>query len=202
MRCLPFLLAVLPLLAAAQPYSNADPEVGRVEVITEEEFYDVEGATAEALAGTLLARGPRVGGKRFFGKTEWEVMAEYRWVERATGCAIEDLDVYALVTVRLPRWQDPHAAPPTLRQQWSRFISALERHERRHRDLAEEAAHAIRWRLVSVRARTCDAIEAAAQREVQHVLDSYERRQRQYDEHTGHGQTQGATWPPREEPSA
>ncbi|MEP0546279.1 MAG: DUF922 domain-containing protein [Rhodothermales bacterium] len=162
----------------------------------EKVYYDIEGDTPHALAVQLGKRGPQARGRRFFGMTEWEVNAEYRWRERPSGCSIDELTVHVAVQTHLPRWRRPAHASPSLRGAWSQFLAALDGHEDGHRALAEEAAESIRRRLGALRARTCGRIEAQAHREMVALLNEYERRNLAYDAETGHGRTQGAVWPP------
>lgn len=162
----------------------------------EKVYYEVEGDTPRALAVQLGQLGPEARGKRFFGLTEWEVNAEYRWREQPNGCTINDLTVQVRVQTHLPRWQRPAHAPQELTGAWTRFVASLDRHEHGHRALAEEAAEAIRSKLASLRTATCARIEGRAHREVVTLLHEYERRNLAYDAATGHGRTQGAVWPP------
>jgi predicted secreted Zn-dependent protease len=190
------LLLGLLSLSPARAQSHAKTSVGVVRSHAEKVYYEVEGDTPHALAMQLDQRGPRARGQRFFGMTEWEVNAEYRWRERPNGCAIDELTVHVAVQTHLPRWRRPAHASSSLRGAWSRFLAALDGHEDGHRALAEEAAESIRRRLATLRTRTCRRIEAQAHREMLALLDEYERRNLAYDAETGHGRTQGAVWPP------
>lgn len=179
----------------AQP-RESDPDIGTVQVHNETVYYDVEGYTAHTLLAGLTEHGPVVNGKRFFGLTEWEVNAEYRWVEHATRCSIDDLTVRVSVKTHLPQWRAPVEASFDTRAAWTQFVTALDEHEGGHRRLAEEAGEAIRWRLISLHTPTCDRIRGEAQRAVVAVLDEYDAHNRTYDAETGHGRTQDAVWPP------
>ncbi len=208
MRLVPLALLLAATLALAQPGSRSPalvvpgpPEVGTVERHVEEVYYDVAGETAGELARSLRARGPASEGQRFFGLTEWEVNAEYRWVGRATGCSVEDLTVRLAVTVQLPRWRPPLGASRPLRQAWRAFEAALAEHEAGHVRLADEAAEAIRWRLASFRTPTCEDAEAAARQAVGEIIEVYASRNDAFDRETRHGGTTGAAWPPPSEPA-
>ncbi len=194
-----FLLALLLCLGAsdaqAQP-RESDPDIGTVQLHNETVYYDVEGRTPYTLLEHLTEHGPVVNGKRFFGLTEWEVNAEYRWKEHTTRCSIEDLTVRVMVKTHLPQWHPPAGTPFETRTAWDRFVRALDEHEDGHRRFAEEAGEAIRWRLISLHTPTCDRIREEAQRVVVAVLDEYDAHNRAYDAETGHGRTQDAVWPP------
>lgn len=194
---LALLLVAAPALGSQPSAPSGDPPAGTVLRHVEEVYYEVTGQTVGELAASLHANGPALHGRRFFGQTRWEVGAEYAWVERPAGCAIEDLTVRVRITLLLPRWRDAHRAPRELRRAWHRFADALGQHEDGHRQLAEEAAEAVRARLASLWGRTCDGMEKRARREVAAVLEAYQEENIAYDAHTGHGASQGATWPPR-----
>ncbi len=179
----------------AQPPEAPGPGTGAVQVRSETTYYDVQGQTAEMLGRALAAHGPRIGGQGFFGLTEWEVSAEYRWAGRAAGCSVKDLTVHVAVQTRLPRWRAPADTPPDVRGAWERFVAALDLHERGHRRLAEEAADAIRDRLVALREPGCGRIQAAVQRTLAAVMSEYDAHNQAYDAETGHGRTQQAVWP-------
>lgn len=189
------LLLLLPLSSRAQ--FAPDPEVGRIETDVEIVYYDLVGTTLQDLTASLDARGPRQGGQRYFGLTEWEVNAEYRWSEYETGCAMDDITVRVAIRTRLPRWRPRGPVHERTRHAWDRFVHRLDAHEDGHRTLAAEAGDAIRWNLVSLHEPTCHTMKRAAERTVAEMLNEYEARNRAYDHHTGHGRTQGAVWPPR-----
>lgn len=183
----------------AQPHvfvSDArDP--GAVSLRVEKVYYDVEGATSDALADELGRHGPQVSGERYFGLTEWEVEADYRWDRRPGECRIKHLRVRASVQTHLPRWHRAAVAPAPLSGAWTRFLAALDWHEHGHRILAEEAAESIRTRLAALRASNCSLVESDAYSEMYDVLNQYEQYNEEYDAATDHGRSQGATWPPK-----
>lgn len=193
---MPFLLLLLLVPIGARAQLAPDPEVGRVETAVEIVHYDLAGTTLQDLTASLDAYGPQQGGRRFFGLTEWEVNAEYRWSAHETGCAMEDIVVRVAVRTTMPRWRPDRSVHPRTQHAWDRFVRNLDTHEEGHRARATEAGEAIRWRLVSLREPTCHTMKRAAERTVAEILNEYEARNRAYDHRTGHGRTQGAVWPP------
>jgi len=188
------LLALLLLAPTAAAQSGAS---GRVERHAEVRQYAVEGATLEEVTRSLHANAPRdADGARFYALTQWTYNAEYVWVERDTGCRAEDVVVRVATTITMPRWTPPRVTPAGLVEAWNRFVRSLEAHEREHQRLAEEGAEAIRWEIVSLRLQTCSGAEARAQHAVARVVETTNRRNREYDERTRHGMTEGAVWPP------
>jgi predicted secreted Zn-dependent protease len=200
-----FPLCALLFAALSATSPKAQPQVyigdraaqpGTVSIHVEKVYYDVEGSTPDALAAQLGRHGPQVSGERYFGLTEWEVHAEYRWDKGRGGCRIKNLRVRASVQTHLPRWRRAATAPTPLSGAWRRFLAALDWHEHGHRILAEEAAESIRVKLAALRAPDCAQVEASAYEEMYAVLNEYERYNEDYDAATDHGRTQGATWPP------
>lgn len=188
-----FLAILLAPLAQSQPGAGT----GHVERHLEVVHYDVEGATVDELAQGLRQRGPMTAGERFYARTEWTINAEYSWVERDTGCTIENPVVRVAITITMPRWRAARGAPPELLGAWNRFIAALDAHERNHARLATEAAEAVRWELATLRFPHCTNAETRARQRVADVIEVYNERNRQYDVQTQHGVTEGAVWPPR-----
>ncbi len=188
------LLALLGPGLHAQPLAPAS-DAGAVEVRSETVYYEVHGETAEALGAALAAHGPRIDGQGFFGLTEWEVSASYRWAARATGCAVDHLTVRVAVKTHLPRWHAPADASPAVVAAWHRFVAALDLHEQGHGHLAEEAAFAVRSQLAALRVPDCARMKGAVQRTVAAVMRAYDAHNRVYDAETGHGRTQHAVWP-------
>ena len=189
------LILVSSVLFCAQ-HANAQPETGRVEQATEILYYDVDGATVAELGASLRERSPSTERPKFFGVTEWEVNAEYRWVERATGCTIEDAVVRLVVRTHLPRWRPRGVVDLHLHRAWKEFARNLDTHEAQHRRLIGEAGESLRWRLVSLREPSCRTMKAAADRVIAAVLWEGTTRNEAYDRETEHGRTQGAIWPP------
>lgn len=185
-------------LGAADPNGPPDapaPMIGVVEERFETVYYDVPGRTAQALATSLATRGPEYQGRRFFGLTEWEVSVEYHWTERPAGCTMEDVTIHLAVETHLPRRSDDLDHDAELRAEWDGFVERLDAHERGHRDLAVEAADAMRHQLGALRAVDCHAMRRRADRTVMAVMDTYDARHRIYDGFTNHGHTQGVAWP-------
>ena len=159
--------------------------------------YRVTGHSVETLLASLRDGGPRVGGDIFFGLTSTSLSYRFGYRERAGLCETTGARVDLDVTITLPEWQSTPAAPYELRRDWQRFSQALRRHEERHRDLAVEHAHAVRRAVDGLRAPTCDAVAALAAQRAAQAQTVAEAAHRAYDASTGHGESEGAVWPPR-----
>jgi len=159
--------------------------------------YRVTGHSMESLLDALRAGGPRVDGDIFFGLTSTSLSYRFAYRERAGLCETTDARVELDVTITLPEWQAPPSAPFELRRDWQRFAQALRRHEERHRDLAIEHAHTLRRAVEGLRAPTCDAVAALAADRAERAQAAAEAAHASYDRVTGHGESEGAVWPPR-----
>lgn len=186
------------LFSAGLVQAQHRPEIGALELATEILHYDVEGTTPDEIAASLYEHSPSRDVPRFFGLTEWEVNADYRWVERDTGCTIEDATVRLVIRTHLPRWSHNRRSDAQVRRDWERFIVSLDTHERHHRVLIEEIGETLRWRLLSLREPDCSTMKQVSDRAVAEEIEAGTARNHAYDRETQHGRTQGATWPMRE----
>jgi predicted secreted Zn-dependent protease len=157
--------------------------------------YRVDGGTETEVLRSLLAHGPRHGGDVFFGLTASQADLRYHTETSAAGCALVDVVVDLDVTVTLPRWRRPPGAPRALRRSWDRFLAALSRHEAEHRRIAVENAEALHAAVAGLRRPTCAAVTEAARRRVARHQTEAAAAHRRFDAETGHGRTEGATWP-------
>ena len=171
------------------------PDRPPVQARTTTETYPVEGTTGAELLRSLLTRGPRADGNVFFGLTTAETDLHYRTAPSAAGCALADVTVDLDVTVTLPEWAPPPDAPPALRRDWGRFLTALRQHEDGHRQIAVEGAEALHAAIVGLRRPTCAAATAEGRRRVARLQIEATAAHRRLDAETGHGRTQGAVWP-------
>ncbi len=159
--------------------------------------YAVAGASAEAILASMVQAAPRTEGETFFGLTTTALSFRYRREQQATRCTLADVRVDLSVSVQLPHWARPADAPYDLARDWARFDAALRRHEDRHRVLAEDGAEALRVALDRLAAPTCAAADLNARHIADRVNIESEAAHRRYDDETGHGATQGASWPLR-----
>ena len=157
--------------------------------------YEVRGTTEQEVLASMRASGPKSNGADFFGLTETQFAYRYWKNETDDGCTLDQIRVDLGVTITLPRWDAPRDAPYELRRDWTRFESALRRHEDGHREIAEWGGREIYHVLANLRTPTCAAMDAAARRAAQRLREVSEQRQRRFDQQNGHGRTQGAYWP-------
>lgn len=164
-------------------------------VDVKEQTYPVRGATEAEILETMRSTGPQAGGERFFGLTASE--SSFRMQPRMDGpsCVAEDARIELAVTITLPEWEPSPDAAYELRRDWTRFATALKRHEDEHRRIAEEGAEATRAALKGLRRASCQDVEFEARQRAERIAERTEAAHNRYDDETDHGRTQGAQWP-------
>src|SRR5579884_927583 len=156
-----------------------------VTVAARERYYDIAGATAAALRDQIRRFGPADdSGARRDALTVWELEWAYRPAPARDGCALREVRVTLTLTVTLPRWTPPAAAPADLRAAWRTYLERVRVHEAGHAALA------------AVHGPTCDAARAEATRTAERIVAAGRARNRAYDVETRHGQTQGVVLGP------
>jgi predicted secreted Zn-dependent protease len=174
--------------------ATTGPVTGTVHVRRSEERYHLAGATAFELADDLRRHRPR--DERFTGWTRWRLRWRIEPERRGGLCHPGPVDVHLEVTTVLPEWEAPPDASPLLRSQWATYIDALADHEAGHADLAETTADRIRDGIAALAPHvSCTALRALAHAYGRAEVDLLRNRNRDFDEDTGHGATQGAIFP-------
>ena len=157
-------------------------------------YYDVQGDTLQELRASLNAHGP-VGkdGVRHHGHVDWYVGWNFDYAPRGAGCRLGKVRMEVRATMVLPRWTGADTAPASLQQEWARYSQALRVHEDGHAAHADQAAEDIQRRFAAVGGgMRCPQLGEELNRIGKAVLDEYAARDKQYDEITEHGATQGA----------
>lgn len=168
---------------------------GGVVVNVAEQHYTVSGTTEAEILHSMRAMGPQTGGSSFFGLTGSESSFQLQPKMEGESCVADDVRVELAVTITLPEWEAHGDVPYELQRDWSRFSTALKRHEDRHRQIAADGANATREALQSLRRATCQQVEADARQLARRIADETEAEHNRFDRETDHGRTQGAEWP-------
>lgn len=160
-----------------------------------EQTYVVEGATESEILASLRSNGPQAGGESFFGLTASESSFQMQPRMDGSSCVADDVRVDLKVTITLPEWEPAGDAPYELQRDWSRFSTALRRHEDGHRQIAADGAESTRSALQGLRRASCGDVEFEARQRAQSIAERTEAEHNRYDDETDHGRTQGAQWP-------
>jgi predicted secreted Zn-dependent protease len=190
--CAPALRSAVP--PAALPATD-DPALT---VTAEAAWYAARGPTPEALARALTRATPYRDpeGAPFHAGTDWTLRWGWATEARAAGCQIVSPRVHVDLTLTLPLWRPPPEPDPDLAAAWQRYTAALWEHELGHVDRAVGAADALLHQLRALPAGPdCLAAERAARALAADAVELLREEQRVYDAATGHGSTQGASFP-------
>lgn len=166
---------------------------GPMPIITEDTVsYDVEGRSAAELRASLDARGPEDDTGRHDAYTKWYVRWFYDYDRAETTCTLKNVRATLEVKYTFPSWP---GETPELRERWQRYLEALRTHEKGHTENGIDAARLI---VTGIRALApagdCDTAGTRANQKANEELELAKARDREYDEETRHGATQGATF--------
>lgn len=159
--------------------------------------YAVEGGTEEEILASLRAGGNRTEGETFFGLTVSESSFQLQPRRQSGGCVAEGVQIETSITIHLPEWDAPSSASSELRRDWTRFSTALERHEDHHREIAERGAQRTYESIRGLRRPTCEGVEFEARTRSVRIANETTAEHDRYDDQTEHGASQGAQWPVR-----
>ncbi len=154
--------------------------------------YTVNVVPPQTLKQALNAATPiRENGQVFHGHTQWRVKWSFRWHRQASGrCAITSVTTELTTTMQLPELRQASAVD---RERFDRFLPRLKLHEDGHRDHGRAAAAEIDQRIAQLpEMQSCELLDAAANETGRRVVSDYNARDRQFDQSTEHGKTQGA----------
>jgi predicted secreted Zn-dependent protease len=184
-----------PLLdgAALEPWRPQLAPGPGVQTSIDVQYYDVVGASSQALRAQLRERGPRDANGRWAAATRWNVSWSFPYLADEVGCVGGPVNVQVAISFTFPRWTTPTQGGPGLAERWQRYLDAVVQHEHGHRDIAVEGADALRLALASLPPTpTCEQFALNAQATADNFMTRYNERQVQYDRLTDHGATQGA----------
>jgi predicted secreted Zn-dependent protease len=187
--------AVAPAPAAAPAAGGAAGN--RTSIVSHEQYYDIDGASAGALLDQIHRLGPRDwSGRTANALTIWSIESSFAEAPSAAGCALRSIQVTLELTLTLPRWTPPSTAAPRLLESWRSYLQHLKLHEAGHRAIAERNARALAAALAGLRAPTCEELRVTASNTTERILADGRATNRAYDVETKNGQTQGVVLEP------
>ncbi len=163
------------------------PVIANADTIT---CYDIDGTTVQELRESINTNrsfvDPNDGGRFDAG-----VLYTYSWNWNGYGtdsCDLSTAVVDADIDVWLPRWNAPADADPALVQRWTVYLTNLTAHEANHVGNAHQGETVI---ADAIRSSACADADAAALAALSRVT-AFDAA---YDGRTGHGATEGASFP-------
>ncbi len=158
-------------------------------------YYYVNGPSASVLAAQIDQNGPPgADGKRYAGKTKWDVQWKFRHEQHGVTCSMKEVAVAVGIAQTLPKWRGEPKGAAALKTRWQQFAVALKRHEDDHKDHGLAAGKEIEAALLAAKpASNCEDLAAAANSAAEAIVAKYQKLDQDYDRKTDHGRSQGAT---------
>ncbi len=156
------------------------------------ETYVVDQQSGETLLAAINRHSPlRRNGRIFHGYTKWHVRWNFRWDTNVQGrCAITEVKTTLSVHMQLPELDD---STDQGRVRFDDYLTDLRAHEDGHHHIAAQAARRIDQAIKTLQPmRSCEALEAEANRRGYEILKATNAEEDDYDVDTKHGCTQGA----------
>jgi predicted secreted Zn-dependent protease len=150
--------------------------------------YPVSGKDYAGLVKSLAANGP----KGFHGLASWDISYQYTTKPVGNMCRFDTIRLRVQGEILMPKWTDEDAAPPSLRQRWQDYYAALQQHEEGHVQHGNELAALIQEKFMGYGDMVCGQAKAIAQSEFDRLYNNLKNRDKEYDQRTQHGATQGA----------
>ena len=161
------------------------------------EYYEVCGCCEEELHCDLKKKCVTwTDGNKYDSLTSWDVKWDHTFNQASGTCAINSFKPIIEVNFRYPKWKRSDDAPQSLMEKWDRYLKNLITHENGHRDRVVEAAAALSLAVAQLSpAPTCADLDNNVRALFRERMKIMNKDQREYDEVTKHGTTQGAVFP-------
>jgi predicted secreted Zn-dependent protease len=181
-----------PCLEAVPPNTAAAKNASQIGDVPDAQIlwnrYPVKGKDYESLQRALLVSAP----KGFHGLAGWNITYHYTTTADGKVCKFETVSLNVKGEILMPHWTDETAAPQELRQRWHTYHAALRQHEEGHVQIGKDLATLVREKFLSIGNFPCSKAQTIAQTEFDEIYKDVRERDKEYDERTLHGATQGA----------
>lgn len=161
------------------------------------QFYKVKGTSMQA----ALAQAARLGPKGSVGQ-QGLGMASYRldWTmlayPLAGRCDLKEVRVRTRIKVMVPEWVNKSRASVAEQQNWNIMLGAMLDYESRHKDIVQETASAIGYKLAQLPpSNDCAALRHQGDLQGRALLAQAKSRFARLAEQTDHGRKLGLSWP-------
>jgi len=167
-------------------------------VITEKyEYYEVCGCSEDELHCDLKQKCVTWNdGHKYDSLTSWDMKWDHGYDQASATCTINSFRPIVEITFRFPKWKRTDEAPQSLMEKWDRYVNNLITHENGHRDRVVEAASELSHAVAKLSpASSCADLDKSVRSLFRKHMEKMAEDQREYDETTKHGSTQGAVFP-------
>lgn len=171
------------------PFSSAAEPVVREHY----NYYPVDPESPQDILPALQAASPiEQDGEVFFGFTDTRVSWQFWWQQEHGRCWVDRVTTVVDVTYTLPEL-DKSTSNTRINAIWRQWYPRLVLHETGHRDLAIDTAVDIENAILAMAANSsCEQLERDVNRIATEYIAKLQQLDKQYDETTRHGKTQGA----------
>ena len=161
-------------------------------------YYPVTGATLPEIRRSMREARPWKDRQNVDGFTEWKVSWQFSVMSTSDGCRCSTFNTQTRISITLPRWTPPTNSPATVVQIWTNYFAALLRHEVGHGQMAAAATAELHRRVKSLGGGAdCEGLKRSLNALGETVVAEFRQKDKEYDERTRHGATQGASLPGR-----
>ena len=181
MKSAPFLVG----LCLAALFVTMSESFAKVTIAERTTYYSVSGRTGKDIYKQIVAKGPRLPGKKGTHVAKTTMSFKFRNIRvdvRGNRCVVLNLDVHVTAVYNLPRWNGKGS--PKLQAAWKNFNDHVWRHEQRHRDIGLEFARRMESGAKALSGdarRGCAGFEEAAQRLLARSSAWHNRKQAAFD---------------------
>ena len=161
-------------------------------------YYAVTGATLVAIRQSLRQSRPWKARSTLDGLTEWRIDWRFNVTPSDRGCRCSSFTTQTTITTTLPLWRAPTNVADGVKAAWDRYAAALGQHEASHAGYALLAVAELHKRVKRIEQdQDCIIMKKRINDAGQEVVAEYRRLDRDYDQRTRHGATEGAVLPAR-----
>lgn len=174
----------------------AFPMAGQNSVQWTTNYYSVTGATLPEIRRSINEARPWKDRLGTDAMTTWKVNWRFTVNQTASGCFCNSFTTATTIAVTFPKWIEPTNAPGSIKAIWTGYITALGKHEARHGQLGLGAAAELQRKSRECGTLPdCESLKAKINGTCDQVVQDFRRRDKEYDERTRHGATEGAILP-------
>jgi predicted secreted Zn-dependent protease len=173
---------------------GVESAVGQSALLWTTNYYPVAGATLQEIRRSVRETRPWKDRHDVDGFTEWKVSWQFSVMQTSDECRCSTFNTQTRIAITLPRWTPPTNAPITVVQIWTNYFAALLRHEVGHGQMAAAAAAELHRRVKGLGAGAdCEGLKRSLNGLGETVVAEFRQKDKEYDERTRHGATQGAS---------
>jgi predicted secreted Zn-dependent protease len=177
------------------PVNDADVQLDENLV---QQTYKVPGDSPLAIRAFMSMAGPVAANdaRHYDSVTNWSLSWSLRYSRNADGCALASARIELAVTEVLPELAQPGDLDPDLGARWQSFIGGLRTHEDGHVERERAGAADLKSAFLQAEPEaTCSALGAQLNRLGDDAISRMKLADASWDQETGHGRLQGATFP-------